>query len=510
MNRWALIVVAVLLLVVAAGAGALIAGGDGNSETTGDDASVLVPFSEPPRFYSSNGQLNVTLTAEEQRILAAGQWVEGRAYYGGGYGGRLLGPTLVIRKPGETLNLNLRNFLNETTNMHYHGFHVSPKLPSDQVVTFKIPAGATYPYSVNVPANHDQGTFWYHSHNHHDSEGQVFGGMSGVALIGEPAIPPGVRIANDRVLALKDFQVRNGEIPKEEIDSNAETIRTVNGLLKPQIAATPGTFELWRLANIGADIFYDVELEGNRFYVIGEDGNAPEKIRAAQHLVLPPGKRYDVLVEFNSPGLYPLKTLTYHTGESGDTYPEVELATVSVVGTAATGEKGRTSLSRQVQLGAQGLPESTGEKVKVLTEEENEKTHVSRFMINGKIFEEGRVDDRVPLGSVEDWTFVNKTGEQHPIHIHQDDFWVIARNGQPVAPISQQDTVIVPPGESVTVRIPFTDFTGKFVYHCHILNHEDNGMMAVIEIPDRRSEGSRSPKPAAHSHSGHSPGNHSH
>ena len=481
-----------LVLLAAAGAGALIAGGD-----EADEADQLVAFSEPPRISSPNSQVYVNLTAEERKIVAGGQIVMGRAY-----NGQFIGPTLVMN-PGDTLNLNLQNSLNDSTNMHYHGFHVSPKPPSDQVVNLTIPPGRSYPYRVNIPSFHDQGTFWYHSHNHHDSEGQVFGGMSGVTLIGRPAVPPEVQPAADRVLALKDFQVRNGEIPKEGIDSDAPTIRTVNGLVNPQIVSTPGAIELWRLANISADIFYDVELEGNPFYVIGEDGNAPGKMWLASHLVLPPGKRYDVLAQFGPPGTYALKTLRYSTGPGGDEYPEARLATLTVAGNPVKGQK---SLAKQA-LGASGLPNPTlPPKEKVLTE--NEQT--GEFMINGKTFDENRVDDYVPLNAVQDWTFYNKTDEQHPIHIHQDDFWVVARNGEPLTPKGQQDTMIVKPGEKLTARIPFYDFSGKFVYHCHILNHEDHGMMAVVEVLEPGEKKAQPARQASRSHSGHSHSGHSH
>ena len=93
-----------------------------------------------------------------------------------------------------------------------------------------------------------------------------------------------------------------------------------------------------------------------------------------------------------------------------------------------------------------------------------------------------RVDDRMKLGTVEEWVLKNDTDEQHPFHIHINDFQVLSVNGQPYQARGRQDTVILPAKGEVVVRIPFQDFTGRFVFHCHILAHEDGGMMAVVEV----------------------------
>jgi FtsP/CotA-like multicopper oxidase with cupredoxin domain len=102
--------------------------------------------------------------------------------------------------------------------------------------------------------------------------------------------------------------------------------------------------------------------------------------------------------------------------------------------------------------------------------------------IDGKVFDPNRVDVRSRLNTVEEWTIRNTSGEQHPFHVHTNDFQVMSINGRQNRALSWQDTVNLPVGGEVTVRTKFTDFTGKTVFHCHILNHEDMGMMAVLEI----------------------------
>jgi FtsP/CotA-like multicopper oxidase with cupredoxin domain len=104
------------------------------------------------------------------------------------------------------------------------------------------------------------------------------------------------------------------------------------------------------------------------------------------------------------------------------------------------------------------------------------------FRIDGEVFDPNRVDVRAKLGTVEEWRLVNTTTDDHPFHIHINDFQVMRVNGRPYAAHNLQDTVVIPRHGSVVVRIPFRDFTGRFVFHCHILGHEDSGMMQVVDV----------------------------
>jgi FtsP/CotA-like multicopper oxidase with cupredoxin domain len=114
----------------------------------------------------------------------------------------------------------------------------------------------------------------------------------------------------------------------------------------------------------------------------------------------------------------------------------------------------------------------------VFSEDESTNT----FFINDKEFDPDRVDVRPRLGTVEEWTLRNASDEQHPFHIHVNDFQVVSVGGEPYEAHGLQDTVPLLPGNDVVIRTRFADFTGRFVFHCHILNHEDAGMMAVVEV----------------------------
>jgi FtsP/CotA-like multicopper oxidase with cupredoxin domain len=168
-----------------------------------------------------------------------------------------------------------------------------------------------------------------------------------------------------------------------------------------------------------------------------------------------------------------LETLGYDQG--GDTYPEVTLATVAIDGDPAPELSLPTSLAPFEDLREVEAAES---RSFAFTEDDAN----NQFFINGEMFSHDRVNTVVQLDTVEEWTISNDTTEQHPFHIHVNDFQVVSVNGEAYDAVSLQDTVILPPGGEVVIRMHFSDFLGKYVYHCHILNHEDNGMMAVLEV----------------------------
>ena len=201
-------------------------------------------------------------------IDVAGATVGGRAYDDG-----LVGPTLVV-DPGDTIELTLDNQLDAHTNIHFHGLHVSPLENGDNIF-LSIEPGDTLEYSLAIPSDHPSGTFWYHSHAHGLSESQVFGGLSGMIIVQglTESLPPDLRDIEDIALGLKDAQVVGDDIEADNIDSNAPTLRVVNSQHLPVQQIAPGEVQLWRLANIGADIWYNLALEGQTFTVIGEDGN---------------------------------------------------------------------------------------------------------------------------------------------------------------------------------------------------------------------------------------------
>ncbi len=455
---------------------ALDAGCDTDPHTgTAQDAARFAPehgrpFHEPKVIRSHRGRLTATFRVEEGRFEVGGVRVRGKSYQG-----TFIGPTLRVM-PGDTIELHVVNRLGEPTNLHEHGFHVSPVGISDNVLR-TMPAGSDNAVRVHVPRDMAPGTYWYHSHLDPLVEEQVFSGLAGVIVVEglTQRLPRSLRRVPDRVIALKDLQVRDRAIVDRNINSAAPTTRTVNGLVDPVMSARTNQTQLLRLANISADIWYRLRADGARFVVIAEDANPVGRTWRADELLLPPGKRYDVLVRWPRAGTYRLRTLRYSTGPGGDTYPERRLATVRVAGVPIPDVPWPRSLGQLPR-----LQHARVRRVRHLKFSEN--AAGTKFFINGRQFDASRVNEVVKLGTTEEWVIRNGSREQHPFHIHVNDFQVMSINGRPHRASGLQDTVPLPVGGVVRIRMRFRNFLGAYVYHCHILAHEDAGMMGVLDV----------------------------
>jgi len=438
-------------------------------------------FSKPSDLYSNKqGILEVSLIVEQKQGMIGNQSVTSLVY-----NGSIMAPTLHI-KPGERLIVNLVNNIDET-NIHYHGFHVSPVGSSDNVFRV-VETGQTARYVLDIPINHPTGTFWYHPHIHGLATTQVGGGMSGLIEIEslKDLLPSSLHNITEQTVALKAFPWSLNGTSINPIYKWADYF-TVNGQTNPTLNISSGETQLWKLANIDPATYYNVTLPGHIFKVIAEDGNPVWEVWDAKSLLLPAGKRFDVLVTGGENGTYPLKSLPYNRSGFSPT-SEINLATVNVQGKegSQTSEVSPSSLVPRQDLGdAQIAVNRT-----LVFDGSPDNNTANRFgdvgtnQINGKVFNHSRVDYTVNLGDVEEWTLKNTDNEDHTFHIHVNDFQVMSVNGQPYNAHSLQDMVVIPQGGEVVVRIPFTDFVGKFFFHCHILPHEDTGMMGVVEVVD--------------------------
>jgi len=235
------------------------------------------------------------------------------------------------------------------------------------------------------------------------------------------------------VVALKDLQVKDGAIVTSNIDSDAPTTRTVNGQVDPVLSVQTNQTQMLRLANIGADIWYRLRLSGSQFRVIAEDANPVAQVWTSDELVLPPGKRFDVLVRWPQPGAQTLETLPYSTGPDGHNYPQRRLLTVQVSGAALPDVAWPTSMAPPSPLATDKV-----DRTRHFVFSENTKTN--QFYINGKQFDATHVNVVAKLGTTEEWIIRNVSREEHPFHIHVNDFLVTAVNGKPVQSYSEQDT----------------------------------------------------------------------
>jgi FtsP/CotA-like multicopper oxidase with cupredoxin domain len=492
------------------------------------------PVPEPQSIRPVEGVLDFTLTAKPARVTIAGRSVVSNVY-----NGMYIPPVLRLRR-GDELRLKFVNEIGpsdieikkpKVSNVHYHGMAISPNQPADDPYMLVPPAGGlktakeghheqsrfeehgkheerdheakhligadikptnSFDYRWSVPEDHATGLFWYHPHPHGMTEHQVLSGMSGMLVIEDMVLNhyPELNDLKRRTFILKDIELPDAE------DDGPKT-KTINGVLGGVIEAVPGSFEIWEIGNLGADSYFDLALDGHKVWVIERDGNTLDRPEPNDHVFLPPASRARIVVEVGAKGLYGLRTREVDTGSDGDPNPDVVLATLKVAGQPAAADAARIRALLEQPPATAGPEGPTADEIAAMpvtrerTIEYTENNDAEEFYLNGKLFDPNRIDVEVKLGDVEEWTLINDTDERHTFHIHQVDFLVQSVNGNPLETVGVRDNVDIPfrdpktkvPGV-VKVKIPFTNplIVGKFPFHCHILEHEDGGMMANVRV----------------------------
>ena len=456
---------------------------------------------EPPQVRGKNHVVSLTLHAVNEN---------GRDTFA--FNGGTVAP--VIRaSPGDVLRITYINDLPtkppescaitpcmDMTNLHFHGLAVSPDAPQDDVLTMMAMPGKSLRYTVQIPKDHSPGLYWYHTHPHGESYRQVLDGMSGAIVIeGIESYFPALAGLPERILVVRGRAVANDarstdlkqrvELRSDVCGGEPETpeeVMTVNGSVRPQIEIAPGERQFWRLVNASADRYLDLQLEGQTFEIVAMDGmpiaqhDPQHRTRIADHVLLPPAGRLEAVVTGPAAGTgRRLLSRCVDTGPEGDPNPAMILA--DVVPRAAKGSIPKIAAS-SLKPDFKTLDLAAEEKapprfIVTFTEDKN------GFYINGEKFASDAAPMvRAKVGTFQHWRIVNSTGELHPMHIHQVHFLAYAENGKPIADPLWLDTVNVPYGGSVDLIMDFTDpvIRGMSVFHCHLLNHEDKGMMAKI------------------------------
>ena len=437
-------------------------------------------LANPTELVSADGVLAATLTAAVTPAVINGVTVQGVQTYNNAFPS----PTMRI-KPGDTFKISLVNSLSDPTNLHWHGFHVSPKDNSDNVF-LSIDPGSKYDYEVAVPQDHQTGLFWYHPHRHMDTDAQVYGGLAGAIIVeGGHAAVAGIAGSRENLVLLKDIGVdpTTGAVMQEG-DLSANILYTVNGQVNPRVESRPGERQLWRVGNLSNQEFFSLSLEGHPMHLVAIDGTTLPEVWTVDRFDLVPGSRVEFLVDADAPGTYRFRTDGAQLDFPGGNYPEATLATLEVAGEPVTD---RPPLpDRLVPLDAIPLEDYRHEKIDrkrtLVFSVKPQPNGPPDFEIDGQTFDHNRVDQHVKLNALEEWLLKNDDDSPHPFHIHQNDFQVVKVNGKPVKkPLHWNDTIAIPASGSVTIRQRYTDFTGEWVYHCHILFHEDHGMMGTVK-----------------------------
>jgi FtsP/CotA-like multicopper oxidase with cupredoxin domain len=310
--------------------------------------------------------------------------------------------------------------------------------------------------------------------------------MVGALIVeGDFADVPEIANAQERVLVIGQV-VFDGLRTVEDFQTTwpetATRFYMVNGQREPIIRIRPGEVQRWRLVNAGYQDDILVNLEGHELGAIAFDGISLDRIDTSDKVLMAPGQRADLLIQAREPGTYLLSAMPYDQGYPGTNGP---LAWVVVEGEPLPMELPASMPAAPLEPIADD--ELTGSREVVFSGNAPESDAAGYFnefdfMVNGKIFDPARVDHEIALGSVEEWTIVNDHLHDHVFHIHINPFVVIEINGEPVAEPVWRDTVIVPRFGNLVIRTRFTDFTGMYVLHCHMMNHEALGMMQLIEV----------------------------
>jgi FtsP/CotA-like multicopper oxidase with cupredoxin domain len=443
----------------------------GNDDPGIDDVQVIA---------SSNGLLETTLVVMQSNNQFGAVMANTATY-----DGRIPGPVLRI-KPGDTVRVHLVNQLSpsvegpvhdlNTTNLHFHGLHVPPTGAADNVFV-EVHPGETFDYEFQVPLDHTGGFFWYHPHHHGNVSHQVGGGMTGGIVI-EGALDqvPEVAAARERFLILNELKLdAAGHAPPAHAGMTTTSTLLVTGFLMPTIDIRPGEVQRWRIVAANGDRFFLLTLDGHQMHQIAKDGFPFASPVAASEILVLPGERIEVLVQGGAPGLYAFKALEYDRGGINPPVPEVVLASVLITGEPVFDQL--PAVLTPPPPPAQG----PAAQQRFFDFDQIAPHPNAVFTVSGQPFDPNNILASPVLGTTEEWLITDIMGEQHPFHLHTHPFQVLEVNGNVIANPIWQDTALIPAQGFIIIRIPFLDFAGKAVFHCHILEHEDLGMMAAYE-----------------------------
>lgn len=407
------------------------------------------------------------------------------------------------------------------TNFHTHGFHVDPKYCSDNVLRIMKPKqkkedpAPKYTIKIDIPQNHPPGTYWYHAHLHGSTALQVSSGMAGVIIVegGLDEIPE-INNAEEKVFVFgqiaydKEGRIENydnlGFDSKEGKSSWQVSKRhtTINGQIVPIIKMHPGEVQRWRFIHAGIEESINLELrnketnENIKLHEIAVDGIPLEKMDSWKSLELQPGYRSDVLVKVKQLPWLPWLPWLPRRKRSQE-YELIDKASLSAK--SVNGDEKRSILAKVIVEGKRKKmklpPDKQIAKVKqdvapadisddeVIGEQKQNVVFYNdsvKFMIDGKSFDP-KNKRILQLNKAQTWKLSSQSAN-HPFHIHVNPFQYnrIDPNGNQER--IWRDTLMITQAHPETIRSRYEVFSGKFALHCHILEHEDRGMMQIVEI----------------------------
>lgn len=442
-----------------------------------------------------------TVDADGTRVfdlrMQAGEteFQDGRSTPTWGFNGSYLGPTLRANR-GEQVKVRVRNTLDEASSVHWHGMHLPASM--DGGPHQPVPAGGDWTphWKVDQPAS----TLWYHPHPHGRTAQHVQRGLAGMFLIDDerakrlalpkkygvddlPVVVQDVTFEGARFDHGRFFLANTGFLGKQTL---------VNGTLDPYREVGDELVRL-RLLNASTARIYTFGFDDDRsFDLIGTDGGLLEKAAAMNRVQLSPGERAEIVVRMIPGERTVLRSYPWRGGNSferrfnggDDSFDVLELRAAKQL---------RKSPALPAALGELELPRA---------EDSVRGRHFELLQsgINGRAMDMDRIDETVVRGTTETWTLRNGGDVTHNFHVHDVQFRVVEVNGKEPEPAlrGRKDTVAVPLGTTVKIVLRFdgpADPDTPYMYHCHLLKHEDDGMMGQFVVVD---EGQRAGRPPVH------------
>ena len=415
-----------------------------------------------------------------------------------GYNGAYLGPTIILNK-GQQITLNVKNRLNDTTTTHWHGLHVSPE--NDGSPHNLIMGGTTWSPSFTVLDK--AATYWYHPHLHGKTMKQVLKGASGMIIVRdaeEAALDLPRTYGRDDfplVLQWKTFDATTKQfVMDDELDNATMVNGTINGQLN-----VPAQMVRFRLLNGSSHRFFYFSMNDNRnFKVIAGDESLLNAPVTVNKLIISPGERYEIIIDFSGQtgNTYFLKQLGTQlpAGYPGGPPDQMGMGTpgsldnkdFNLLQFNVTAPTASPVTSIPASLITNVVTPTTGAGTKTFNLQGSPMMSMTNFTINGVQYDESVINFQTKQDEVMVWSITNQSMMPHPWHIHGNHFYITSINGSapPAYLQGRKDVVTVPPSNgTVKLVMKYSDFSDTkmpYMYHCHILSHEDNGMMGQFIV----------------------------
>lgn len=392
-----------------------------------------------------------------------------------GFNQSLPGPTISANR-GDKVIVRVKNELEQPTIIHWHGIRLESGMDGTNHTQRPIQPGEQFEYVFTVP---DAGTFWYHSH-FNETE-QMERGMYGALIVNDPDV---LEFDAERIFMIDDMKLVNDNSFKkgnvitrwmERHDGREGDTLLINGRENPTVNVNGGQSERWRFINASSARYFQLYLGGRKFTIIGSDGGLIERPYQTDRVLLVPGERVDIIGgPFEADEIIELESLPYNRMTFVKSKRQ-KFATIQV-GEMKLSSVTLPEILRVIEpLASPDAPVNRNVRFSVAPSLK----HIIDFEVNGEVHNN---DAPVKVGELQVWEVANTSLMDHPFHLHGFFFQILEINGKPVESIMWKDTVNLTPRSKIKIAWMPDNRPGKWMYHCHILEHHEAGMMAHFEV----------------------------